>query len=282
MLLNTELASWLPHLVVKFEEHDLGTDSVLDTLNGSSLVLWGWAGSAVALTSRWPTSLHDVDILAWADAAQVFDLLLNECTSTISSDGGVEESVEVTSDDIDNIAPGGALALPDRKFIGSGDSAVVTSTLECFLGRGDEASEIGSTAILLEDSFVTDNDELNDVPLSPLGDRFDLRLSARDTSTRDEDTEDDLEAVALGGRSDVLEGIAVSAIDFDGAEAFLSDCGNIAGNGTSILAATSRGIDGVGHTELVAVSGNTCALRTASRVGVRAAGAGGLAPGRPA
>lgn len=185
--------------------------------------------------------------------------------------------------------------MPDGELIGGGDLTVETGGLECGLGRADEASELRGGASALEDGLVTNDNDLDEVPLSPLGDSIDLRLSTGDTGLRDEDTEDDLDAVLPGGGADVLEGGAVGAVDTDGSEALGGQSSDVAGDGLGRLAVTGCGVGRVGHAELVAVGCDTSgALRPTSRAG-RAGRAGGrgrarlgvelttlrLSPGRP-
>lgn len=253
MLLNTELAGLLPLLVLVGEENNLGADSRLDALDGHGLVLWRWAGGTIALTGGWPARFHDVDFLAWADLAQVIDLSLDETASILSFGLWVKESVEVGSDNVDDIAPSRTLGLPDRELIGGRDSSVEASSFEGLLAGGDEDCEIASRASALEDSFVADDNELNEIPLSPLGDGFHLGLSTRNTGLRDKDTKDNFDAVFSGGITNILEGVAVRAVDSDGGEALGSNLSNVIGDSALILAFTGARVWRVGHTELVAV-----------------------------
>ena len=114
----------------------------------------------------------------------------------------------------------------------------VASARALRLDGADEASEIASRAVAVEDCLVTNNNELDDIPLSPCKDVGELSLSAGDAGVGDEDTEDKLETIVFAGIANVLQCVAVGAIDPDGGEAFCSNVGNIGSNGTLVSAAT--------------------------------------------
>lgn len=215
MLLNAKLARLLPLLILEREEHNLGPNSCLNPFDSSSLVLWRRARSTVALTRRRPARLHDVDVLARADLSQIVDLCLDEVTRVLSLGVRIEERVQVSGDDIDDVAPGRALVLPDGELVGRGDAACETRGLEGLLRGGDEAGEVGGGALALEDGLVADNDQLDEVPLGPFGNGVDLGLGTADARPGDEDAEDDFHAVGFGGATDVFEGGAVGAVDTD-------------------------------------------------------------------
>lgn len=105
VLLNIELTWLLPRLVLEREEDDLGTNSGLDTLDGSCLVLRRWDSLAVGVTGGWPAGFHYIHILSWANLAQVVDLSLDEAASVFSRGISVEESVQVGTDNIYNVTP---------------------------------------------------------------------------------------------------------------------------------------------------------------------------------
>lgn len=105
MLLNSKLAWLLPLFILKGEEHDLCTGRLLNTLNSSSLVLWAWAGNAVALTCAWPAALHDINLLARTNLAQLLNLSLDEGARILRRSVRVEERIQVRSHDIHYAAP---------------------------------------------------------------------------------------------------------------------------------------------------------------------------------
>lgn len=151
--------------------------------------------------------------------------------------------------------------MPHGKGLGEGDETGVTGRLEGGGAARHEAGEFGGGAVAVKDGLVTDDDQLDEVELTPADDVADLALGAGDTGVGDPDTEDDLQAIIAGGGSDVLEGAAVGAVDADRGESLLCDDGEVGGDGAGVLAATTRGVRRVGHGPGVAVGGD--ATRTA-------------------
>ena len=112
MLLDVEGAGLLPGVVLKGEEDDLGADDGLDALDGGRLLGGTRAGGAVAVAGVGPAGLHDVDVLAGADALEDGDLGLDEGPGLVAGGGGVEEGVQVGRDHVDGGAEGGSYGLP--------------------------------------------------------------------------------------------------------------------------------------------------------------------------
>ena len=120
----------------------------------------------------------------------------------------------------------------------------------------DEPSKIASRAVAVENSLVTDNDKLDDVPLSPGEDVSDLLVSTVDASIGDEDAEDDLETVVLASLADEFKSLAISAVDTDRGEALAGNAGDISRDGALVLASAGSSVWGVSHGPLVGVGSN--------------------------
>ncbi|KAI5307658.1 hypothetical protein KEM55_007737, partial [Ascosphaera atra] len=139
--------------------------------------------------------------------------------------------------------------------------------LEGLSGGGDEGRKIGGRDVAVLDGLVTDDDELDEVPLAPADELLNVRLTTGDTGAVDVDTHDHLKAVLFGRGSDVLKTAAVSAVDTDGTDALGSNLGDVCLNlvGRHALAIVSVGREG--HT----VGLGTVTVATAAS----GAGAGG-------
>ena len=201
-----------------------------------------------------PASLHHVGVLAWADPFELLDLALDEVTSLVGGHLSIEESVQVGGNNVNDVAECSTILLPLSERLSGGDGTSVAVLLEVASRFGDEASKLRGRAIAVEGSLVTDDDQLNKVPFCPVDDVPDLLLGAFDASAGDEDTKDELEAVVAGRLANILESVAVSAVDADGAEALALDDGEILGNSAGILATTLRGVRRIGHTPCVAAA----------------------------
>jgi hypothetical protein len=247
VLLHIKLTWSLPCIILVAEEHNLSTNNSLDAVDSSDLVLGRRARRAVAVTSVRPSSLHNVHILAGADGLELGDLSLDKGTGTAGDSLGVEESIQVGSGNINDVAECGAAGQPRLDRLGGCDWASVASSADGALDTADESSESRCAAVAVEHSFVSDDEELDEIPLCPVDDVGDLTLCARDTGAGDEDAEDQLQAVAGGCRTDVLQSAAVGAVHTNAGKALARDGGNVARNGACILAATGAGVWRVSH-----------------------------------
>lgn len=255
VLLHAKLTRSLPWLVFEAEEDDLSTSSRLDPLECGSLVLGAGAGNAVAVTGVRPSRLEDVHRLAGAHAVQDVDFGLNEAASLVCGDIGIEESVQVGTDNVDDAAEcrSAAAVLPDRKRLRGGDQASVAGVLERRGTARDEACEFAGRGVAIEDALVTNNNQLNQVPLSPGDNVGHLTLGARDTSRRDPDAQNKLQAVLASRAANVLEGVAVSAVHTDRRETLLGNNSQVGGDGACILATTLGCVRRVGHAPRISV-----------------------------
>jgi len=267
-LLDTVLAWLLPCVVLEGEEDDLRTDSVLDRLDGSGLVGWGWAGETIAVTCAGPAGLHDVGVLATADRLQDGDLGLDKVSSLLGRCLCVEEGVQVTGDNVDDRAEGSRVGLvfPDGEGFCGGDKTSVALCANLTFDGADEVGKVGGRAVAIEDSFVANDDKLDEVPLSPGKNVGHLTLSTRNTGAGNKDAENHLQAVLAGSSADVCKSGAISAVDTNASESITSNLGNIRRYSASVLALSSSSVWRVGHGPLVAVRGDSSASR-AGRAG---------------
>lgn len=264
-LLAVELTTRLPQVVVEGEEDGIASSLLADRVESSNLVLGAGDGSAVGITLGRPASLQ-VDHGLAADALEDLHLSLDELTSILSLGVGVEEGVDVGTSDVNVLAQGAGdvLALPDVEGLRDGVRTLVAGALG--LDNLNKLNELTGRAVSLHDGLVTDNDQLDHVPVSPLGDGVNLLLDIGGivrASVLDEDTNDHLETVLLASRDDSLEGVAVSGVDTDDLETSLLDLGDVLVNGVSRLAVTRVGsVGGVGDTVVITAAANR------SRVGL--------------
>ena len=174
-----------------------------------------------------PSGLHHVHILARADTFKLGDFSLDEWPGFVSGGLRVEVRVQVGCNNINHAAECAAARQPRLDWLSGADGASIASAGEGALGGRNETSKSRSTAVAIEDSLVTNDNELNNVPLGPFHDVGDLALCTGDTGAADEDAEDQLHVVGTGSRANILEGAAVGAVDTDGAEAFACDSGDV-------------------------------------------------------
>ncbi|KFY74415.1 hypothetical protein V499_05557 [Pseudogymnoascus sp. VKM F-103] len=258
--LAVELAKVLPVIVVVREDDGLSTNSLADGLDSSGLLEWAGAGLTVAVTGGRPSGLEVDTGLAWAELVNDVELALDEGTGILSLGGGVEEGVDVGTDNVNGLAESTLVLLEHVQGLGSGDWASVSGALEDLLGGGDEGSELLGGADTVEDGLVTDDNEDDKVPAAEGGEGGDLRLGALNSGLLDVDTDDQLEAVGLASGRDVLEAVAVSLIggvEADSGETLGCDILEIGEDSGGVLASTGLVVRSVGDGPLVTVGSET-------------------------
>jgi hypothetical protein len=229
-LLASETAGILPQLVGVSKDGSTSTTLGNDTLNSGLLLSFTGACGTVARTGGWPSGLEVDGCEARADGIGDLELGEREITSGFGGDLGVEERMEVGAGDVDCGAEDVDVGLPDVEGLGGGNWSGVSSGAEGRSGRADEGSELGSAGESVEDSLVTNNDELDELPHAPGDNLGDLVGGAGAACRVDVDTEDELDTGDLGGSSDVFETFAVGAVDSDGFETAGGDEGYVDGN----------------------------------------------------
>lgn len=280
MLLDVELTRVLPGVIGVGEEDGLGANRGGDGLDGGGLLSGTGDSGTVGATGVGPASLEVDDVLAATELLEDLELALGELTGLLGGDIGVEEGVDVGTDDVDGAAKSAAaVLLPDVDGLGGSDGTGVAGSLEALGGGLDEGAEGSGVDVAGLDGLVTDNDQLDHVPRSPLGDLGDLLLGAGDAGAVDVDTHDDAEAELLAGVTDELETAAVSGVDTDQVEALALDDLEVLENLLLGLALTTSGVGGVSHTVLPLTKdgGNVAGL--ADGGGGAGAGAGAGAGG---
>jgi hypothetical protein len=282
-LLTAARASILPHVILIGEEDSLVTTTLTDGLDGSNLLLLTGASSAVAVTASGPTALEVDDDVTGADVAEDGELARDELTGGLGADLGVEVGVDVGTSDVDNVADGrrNIGSLPDVESLGNGPAARVARAL--LLDSEDKLSELRRRTEAVHNGLVTDNEELDHVPLSPLSKRVDLLLDLGNivgaAASLDKDTNNHVHTVLSASGANSLEGVAVSGVDTDDAEASVLEGLDIGIDGISGLAVTVAGLIGsVGDTVMVVAALEVAGAAAADLLGggsVRNLGLGG-------
>lgn len=160
-LLATECTSCLPEIVGEREHDGLSSDSVLDALDGGCLLALTWASLAVAGSSGWPAGLQVDAGLAGAKTVDDLELGSGEGSGVLGGHIGIEEGVDVGTDNIDGGAEGSGVGLPDVKGLGGCAWAGVSSAAELAFAVGDEAGESRGSCVAVEDTLVPDDNEVN-------------------------------------------------------------------------------------------------------------------------
>ncbi|KAI6754254.1 hypothetical protein HG530_012768 [Fusarium avenaceum] len=221
----------LPLIVLVGEEDSLVTTALTDGLDSLGLLLLTRASSAVAVTAGGPTALQVDDVVTLADITEELELASDKLTSVLGSSVGVEVRVDVGTGDIDTGADGllDIFSLPDVEGLGDGVRAVVSRAL--LLDNIDKLPELLRSTEVVHDSLVTDGEELDLIPLSPLGNGIDLLLDLRGlvraAGSLNEDTDDHVNTVLLASRGDSLEGVTVGRVRSDDLEAGLLEGSNV-------------------------------------------------------
>lgn len=247
--LDIELTGALPFVVREGEEDGLLANLLDQGLDSGGLLgLTGDSGT-VGITVVGPAGLENEHVLTRADLLEDLDLGAGKLTGLVGGGLGVEEGVDVGTDGVDGRAERLALLLPDVNGLGGGDIAGVARRLEGLLGRADETGQLAGIDVAVLDGLVTDDNQGDQVPLSPLAEGLDLLLGARNTGVVNVDTSDHLQVVLTGSLADVLETVAVGGVKADVGEALLGDVAHILEHFGLSLAATAVGVGRVGHTQ---------------------------------
>ena len=179
-LLDTKLTRRLPQVIFKSEESDLIAQGASDPRNRRRLIARARHGRAIRRPSVRPTSLHDIRGLRIANLGQQVELPFDEFASARGVDGAVEERVHVASDNVDGGAERGAGFLPGDERLRGRDGAGVAGARELGLRTGDEGRKAAGVNVPVEERFVADNDQLDEIPLAPRDDVVDLWAGAGD------------------------------------------------------------------------------------------------------
>lgn len=87
----------------------------------------------------------------------------------IGCDVRIEEGMDIGTSDIDDGTEkvGDAVFLPDVEGFSGCTLASVSCTAEFGLGRCDEVGEFLRSTVFVENGLISNNDELDEVPLGP-------------------------------------------------------------------------------------------------------------------
>lgn len=153
MFLTPKRSICLPVVVLEGEEDRLATHLGDDALDGSGLLSWSSTSLAITATatitiadlcSGRPPSLQVVGILARAKCSSNIELATGKLSGLTGLNIGVEEGVDVKTNNIDGVAKGSGVRLPDIEWLGSGDWTIIFTGPEGSLGGLDEGSEFSS------------------------------------------------------------------------------------------------------------------------------------------
>lgn len=277
VLLNIVGARSLPVVVLVAEDASVITNLIDDAAHSFLLLSLSWDSSVVGRATSWPTNLGDELALGSslrADLGSLLKLVVSELTGLGGSLSTVKEGLDLSSKDIDDIAPSASVLLPSSDGLGSGDGSGETSGAELGADSGNVGSERTSISTVAGDVFVTNDQHGSAVFGCLLDNVLELligALGARGTSGVEEDAVDDLEVVLLARRDDVLENTAVGAVHTDSSVAETRDLANVDLDLGLRLAVTAGRVRGVSDGPLVAIG----LVPGASTIG-RSAGLAGL------
>lgn len=277
VLLDVVRTGSLPVVVLVAEDASMVTDLFDDGAHGLLLLLLSGDSSVVGRTTSWPTDLGDEFTLGsslGADLGSLLKLVNGKLAGLRSSLSTIEEGLDLSGKDIDDVAPCASVLFPGSNGFGSGDRSVEASGAELGTDSGNVGSESASITTVTGDVLVTD-DEHRDTVLGCLGDNV-VQLVVGTLGTGGavgvkEDAVDDLEAVLLACRNDVLKNTAVGAVHTDSGVAESRDLANINLDLGLGLAVTAGRVGGVGDGPLVAIG-----LVPGTRAIRRSAGLAGL------
>jgi len=246
----------LPVVVLVREHNGSVSNRSGDASDGYSLLRRTSAGESVASVGiRWPSGFQVIGRFAWAELVRELELALDEISGVFGTGFWVEKGVDVAADDVDDVAPETGVFLPDVERLGGGAGSGVLSSSECGLAGGDKVCEVTWGGCLAHHGFVSDDDQLDELPSGPGDNIGDLLLGTPNSAfvLIDEDTNDHLQVdVFVGtGVSDVLESTAVGAVNTNDLESFRLDHGNVFLDSVGSFAESSSVIWSVGDSPLV-------------------------------
>jgi hypothetical protein len=187
-LLTSKRTRVLPVVIHKRKHNRLPSCRLGDQCHSCGLIIWAWACNSVARACTRPSSLKIDTVFTCAERVYNSELRGDEITGLIGGNIRVEERVNVTSYDIHDLTEDIDIFLPNVKGFSGGARTGVPCARECGFARGDERSELAGGSVFGEYSLVTDNNQLDEVPLTPGNDVSDLLLSSRAAGGGDEDT----------------------------------------------------------------------------------------------
>ena len=254
--LNTELARILPLVVAEAEEARPGTSLFQDVEKSDLLLLCARDSLAIGLTGTRPARFQVVCLQARAALTHKFQLFCNKGTSLFGHDVRIEVGLNVGGDNVDDTAERTGGLLENVERLRGRARSVVAGLLPGRFCGADEAGELLGGAVIVEDSFIADDSQNDNVPhagLTPFRDFGDLGLSSADATRFNENADDHLDIVRLAGCANVLETRAVGSVEADGEETFASDYGNVCHDFVCGLALARRSVWCVAVCPFVAV-----------------------------
>jgi hypothetical protein len=145
-----------------------------------------------------PPRLQHKDLLPGANTRHDLNLALQECPGLVGAGPAIKERVGISTHDVYCAAELGANGLEGNDGLGGGDGAGVSGAGQGAFDFQDVGGEGACGTVLVEDAFVADDDEGDEVELGPGLDGGQLGAGAVDAGFGDEDSEDEFETVGLG------------------------------------------------------------------------------------
>lgn len=237
MALDAKRTLGLPWVITVSEPGNLGQVAVLlDAVDGLSLLTRAGPGLSVGETPAWPSGLEDDTGLA-AFLLDNGELGVEERTGVAGGNVGIEVGVDIDTDNVDSAAENIAVLLNDVDGFGSGNLPTVANAPELTGNLPDVGSKLMGSAETVEDGLVTDNNDIDKVPLLPRLDGLNLLVGSGNTTGLDEDTENNLDTVLLASATDGLQAVALGRVETDRRETLAGNVGNVPVNVRARLAA---------------------------------------------
>ena len=185
----------LPLVIDVGEEYALSTARAHDAIDSLLLVISTGASSPVARSCARPSGLEVDTLLTRAKLLNCSKFLVaNKITGARGIDSTVEKGVDIGTHDVNDLTDQILVILQRVKRLRRCAWAGVACSGKCGLAAFDEINEINSLAVATEDTFVTNDDQLDQRPLAPGNDISDLALGGGDARLVNEDTNNHLKA----------------------------------------------------------------------------------------
>lgn len=280
VLLSVVGTRLLPQVVESIEVSSIVTARRSNAFKGILLVLQRWDGNVVAVTSGWPASLSNENLLLVATGrGDSLDLLQQPLTSILGLDVTVKESVGIDSKVVRSVTQ---VRVVDNsnEGVNRDNWTVVASSLQGRLGGVNVLLNLGWVGLTRVNQLVTDRDSVNNVPatvvLDILSQVLDLLLNVGGVK----DTKEDLLARRQSSQG-VLNLVTVGTVKSD--QGVVGQLGNVAlhlGSGLTRVVLVVRGVGNTLGTSREVVGARGGGGRARASAGSRSRGVSGLSSRR--
>ena len=203
--LNPKLPLSLPQIIHKAKERTLATRLLPNTLNSLLLLLRSGDSHTIRTALMRPARLQIKRLaLPGTHLCEISQGAGDEIPRRVGTNAGIEEGVDIGSDDIEDRAEGVGVGGEDGDGFGGSEGGGAASGAKGIFGFGDKAREGGRGGIAVEEGFVADDDHFDAAVVAGEvgGDVGDLASGAGDAGAGDEDAEDEFEVVGARGGAD--------------------------------------------------------------------------------